>query len=145
MAKTTEPNKIVIIDDELHNMWWMVDYLESKKFEVETADTLNEGLNFILSGIYRALIIDLNIPVMPPVDADVKKRGNLYIKYPGLYLAFQARNRGYRDRQVIIYSVHRDQGVSEEVKRLYCTYILKGRPKEIKQEIDFVVQYDPTT
>ena len=31
MAKTTKPNSIVIVDDELHNMSWMVDYLKIQR------------------------------------------------------------------------------------------------------------------
>jgi hypothetical protein len=58
--------------------------------------------------------------------------------------AREARNRGYRDRQVVIYSVHRDAAVAEEAARLGCTYILKGRPKEIINELKEVVSYDPT-
>jgi hypothetical protein len=46
---------------------------------------------------------------------------------------------------VIIYCVHRDPAVTDEAKRLGCTYIIKGRPKEIKRELDDVVSYDPTT
>ncbi len=145
MAKTTKPKTLVIIDDEIHHMWWMVDYLEDKGFTIKTANNLNNGLDVVNKEIYRALIIDLSIPVLPPLDHDVNEKGNLYAKYPGLYLAFSARNCGYRDRQVVIYSVHKDPGVAEEAKRLGCTYILKGRPQEIKKEIDRVVQFDPTS
>ena len=145
MAKTTDSNTLVIIDDEIHNMWWMVDYLEDRGFTVKTASNLNNGLDVINKEIFRALIIDLSIPILPPLDHDVSKKGILYTKYPGLYLALSARNRGYRDRQVVIYSVHEDPGVAEEAKRLGRTYILKGRPQEIKKEIDLVVQFDPTS
>lgn len=44
----------------------------------------------------------------------------------------------------MIYSVHKDASVAEEASKLGCTYILKGRPKEIKAEIEAVVSYDPT-
>ena len=145
MAKTTDPKTVVIIDDEIHNMWWMVDYLKNKGFIVKTADNLNNGLDIINIGIFRALIIDLSIPILPPLDHVVREKGILYTQYPGLYLAVSARNRGYRDRQVVIYSVHKDAGVAEEAKHLGCTYILKGRPQEIKKEIDLVVRFDPTS
>jgi hypothetical protein len=81
------------------------------------------------------VIVDLNIPVLDPLRSSVVEKGDVYGKYPGLYVAFHARNRGHRDRQVIIYSVHRDPAVAEEAKRLGCTYIIKGRPKEIKRDL----------
>ena len=145
MAKTTDPKTIVLIDDEIHHMSWMVDYLEDKGLTVKTANNLNDGLNLVNKEIFRALIIDLSIPILPPLDRDVNKKGILYAQYPGLYLAYSARNRGYRDRQVVIYSVHNDPSVAEEASRLRCTYILKGRPQDIKKEIDRVIQFDPTS
>src|SRR4051794_35210555 len=94
--------------------------------------------------IYRVLIIDLNIPVLPPFQKAVADRGGAYARFPGLFIAERARNRGYRDRQVVLYSVHRDEEVLEEAKKLGATYILKGRPKMIKDELDLIVTYDPT-
>jgi hypothetical protein len=44
----------------------------------------------------------------------------------------------------VIYSVHKDAAVADEAAKLGCTYILKGRPKEIKAEIEEIVSYDPT-
>lgn len=122
----------------------MVDYLESKGYKIIRVSHLNAALDYIESEIYRALIIDLNIPVVAPYDKAVADRGGAYARYPGLFLAERARNRGYRDRQVVIYSVHRDAEVMEEVKKLSATYILKGRPRMIKEEIDQVLSYDPT-
>ena len=80
------------------------------------------------------MIIDLNIPVLDPLIGRVASKGNIYLRYPGLYVAYAARNRGYRDRQVIIYSVHKDAAVAEEAAKLMCTYILKGRPKDISKK-----------
>lgn len=144
MAKTTDPNLIVVIDDELHNMTWMVDYLENKGFKVVLGSNANEGLSAISNGVCRAVIVDLNIPVLPPLENAVSEKGLVYTKYPGLFIANAARNQGFRDRQVIIYSVHKDPAVAEEARRLGCTYILKGRPREIKQELDAVLAFDPT-
>lgn len=144
MAKTTVPDTIVILDDELFNITWMMDYLYSKGFQVIPAGTANEAMDIIDREIYRAAVIDLNVPILPPIDAAAENLGSVYITYPGLFVARAARNRGYRDRQVIIYSVHRDQAVAEEATKLGCTYILKGRPKEIKAELDAVVSFDPT-
>jgi CheY-like chemotaxis protein len=144
MAKTTVSDTIVILDDEIYNITWMMDYLYSKGLDVLPAATANEALEIIEAEIYRAAVIDLNVPILPPIDVAAEALGPVYITYPGLFVARAARNRGYRDRQVIIYSVHRDQAVAEEARKLGCTYILKGRPKEIKAELDAVVAYDPT-
>ncbi|MBY3345379.1 response regulator [Rhizobium laguerreae] len=144
MAKTTDSKTIVLIDDEIHNMSWMVDYLHSRGFEAITASNANDAVQILDKEIYRAVIVDLNIPILDPLVSAAVAKGDVYGRFPGLYVAYYARNKGYRDRQVVIYSVHRDPAVSEEASRLGCTYIIKGRPKEIKQELDAVVTYDPT-
>ena len=144
MAKTTVSDTIVILDDEIYNITWMIDYLNNKDLKVEISSTANDAIELINREIYRAIIVDLNVPILPPLESSVVEMGSVYAKYPGLYVARAARNRGYRDRQVILYSVHRDAGVAEEARKLSCTYILKGRPKEIKAELDAVVAFDPT-
>jgi CheY-like chemotaxis protein len=144
MAKTTVPDTFVIVDDEIHNMTWMLDYLESQSFKTRTASNVNEASELLSGEIFRGIIVDLNIPVLPPLIAAVAKEGSVYSTFPGLYVAKLARNRGYRDRQVVIYSVHKDEAVAEEARRLSCTYILKGRPKSIKEELMDLVSFDPT-
>jgi DNA-binding NarL/FixJ family response regulator len=145
MARTTVSDAVVILDDEVYNITWMMDYLYSKNINVMPAASANEALDLIESEIYRAAIIDLNVPILPPLDEAAAQLGSAYITYPGLFVARAARNRGYRGRQVVIYSVHRDPLVAEEARKLGCTYILKGRPKEIKAELDAVISFDPTT
>ena len=144
MAKTTESMTIIVIDDEPHNILWLIDFLESKKFKVELASNVVDSLTSVEREIFRALIIDLNIPVSDPYKKAISDRGGVYAKYPGLFVAEKARNRGYMDRQVVIYSVHKDPAVADEARKLGCTYILKGRPKEIKEEIGDIISYDPT-
>ncbi|MER9233818.1 response regulator [Mesorhizobium sp. M0622] len=144
MATTTDHKTIVVVDDELHNMLWLIDYLEAKGFRVLTAESVNDALELIGKEIYRALVIDLNLPVLPPLEEEVAAAGIEYKTFPGLYIADKARNFGYRDRQVMLYSVHRDPGVAQIAQRMGMTYIMKGRPHEIKAEIDMVVSYDPT-
>lgn len=144
MAKTTVPDTILMLDDELYNLTWMMDFFYSQGFDIAPASTANDALDLINSEIYRAAIIDLNVPLLPPHDTAAAEFGETYVRYPGLFVARQARNRGYRDRQVVIYSVHRDEAVMQEARKLGCTYILKGRPKEIKQELLAVLEFDPT-
>jgi len=144
VAKTTAPNTVVIVDDEPHNMLWLVDYFSSKGMEVIVAHDANEALEIIEKEVYRALIIDLNIPILEPIDLAAEEKGTEYRKYPGLFVGYMARNRGYRDRQVILYSVHKDAAVSSEASKIGCSYIIKGRPQEIKREIEAVISFDPT-
>jgi DNA-binding NtrC family response regulator len=144
MARTTEKDTIVLVDDEIHHLTWLIDYLYSKNLAVLPVDNANDAVEQISSEIYRALVVDLNIPLRPPLDKAAEALGAVYVRYPGLFVARHARNSGYRDRQVVIYSVHRDKEVVEEATKLGCTYILKGRPKAIKEELAAVLSFDPT-
>lgn len=144
MAKTTVSDTIIVIDDELQNVMWMIDWFDAKDLYVQVAPNVNEAMDRVNEEIYRALIVDLNIPVLAPLEEAVQAMGAVYSRYPGLYIANKARNRGYRDRQVILYSVHRDPEVSQEARRLGCTYVIKGRPREIKSELEAVLSFDPT-
>lgn len=144
MAKTTNPKEIVLVDDELHNVLWIADYFESKGFVVHTAENVNEALKVIEGKIFRALIVDLNIPVLEPLTNVIARAGKEYEMFPGLYVAERARNFGYRGRQVLLYSVHRDPAVAQIANRIGITYIMKGRPHEVKVELESVVSFDPT-
>lgn len=144
MAKTERPLDICIVDDEIHYVEWLLEYLEFKGYRTHTAENVFEGRQILESSVARCAVIDLNIP-LGDVDPNlVKSDGLIYLKYPGLFLASIARNMGYRGRQVVIYSVHRDPEVASEVQRLGCTYVLKGQPKEMKAEMEDTLQYDPT-
>lgn len=144
MAQTTKADTAIIVDDEPYNMIWMKEFLEAKGLRVLTATNVNEGIEIISKEIYRLLVIDLSIPVLPPFEALLGERGGTYAQFPGLFVAEKARNLGYRGKQVVIYSVHNVGEVDQEAKKLGCTYILKGRPKMIKQELEDVLGYDPT-
>jgi len=43
----------------------------------------------------------------------------------------------------IVYSVHDDDAVKRETKRIRCTYLMKGRPRQFKEELKQVLSYDP--
>lgn len=144
MAVTTRPETIVLMDDEIFNIQWLVDFLKTKGFEVISVPDADSAIREVSKEIYRALILDLNVPISSSPNGGPGVKKAVYQKYPGLHVAWHARNQGYRDRQVIIYSVHRDPEVEEEARNLDCTYILKGRPMELKDEIMQVISYDPT-
>ena len=90
------------------------------------------------------MVIDLNVPIRSPLDRDAEEMGDIFRRYPGLFVASMARNFGYRGKQVVIYSVHREEAVEVESTKLGCTYIRKGRPREMKEELLDVLSYDPT-
>lgn len=136
---------VLLLDDELSSMMWMMDYLYSKGFTVDTAGNANDAYTMVQNEKYRAAIIDLNVPITPPLDEIAKGLDPVYLKFPGLLVAREARTKGHRDRQVIIYSVHREAEVREIAEKLRCTYIIKGRPVEIKEELDAVFSYTPKT
>ncbi len=136
---------ILLIDDEPFHMFWMHDYVESLGYKIQQCTNLNEGVEAIGNKQYRAAIIDLNIPALEPINQELKTKGGVYYRYPGLFAARFARNRGYRNKQVIIYSVHQDVEVRRETDILGCTYIIKGRPKAFQEELEAVLAYDPTT
>ena len=106
MVKDKAPETIMMLDDEMYNLTWMVDYIYRKGFNVAPATNANDAIALIDSNVFRVAIIDLNVPLLPPLDSAASDVGEVYAKYPGLFVARYARNKGYRDRQVVIYSVH---------------------------------------
>ena len=144
MARTTRPNTVLLLDDEMYNLQWMIEFLQNNNLRTRTFTNANQIAKEIGGEIYRCLILDLNVPVLPPLDTDVARYGDTCRRYPGLYIAIRARTVGYRERQVVIYSVHKDPAVEVEARRLGCTYIRKGRPREMKAELRDILSYDPT-
>jgi len=135
---------ILIADDEPHYLEWLDDFLSSKGYRVEFYETVNRAHAALSLRLYRAVIVDLNIPATGSLRDVIESKGATYTQYPGLFLADYARNRGHRTRQVIVYSVHEVEAVADECRKLYCDYIPKGRPSIFRQQIMDVLSYDPT-
>ena len=144
MARTSVTNTVLILDDEVYNLRWMIEFFEDKGLNVRTFSDANSIVKEIQREIFRCLVLDLNVPVKPPLDKDAKERGDIFRRYPGLFIASLARNSGYRGKQVVIYSVHKEEAVEVEAKKISCTYIRKGRPREMKEELQDILSYDPT-
>jgi len=140
----SERYSVLLADDEPFYLEWLSDYLESKNVEVEYATTVDDAIKKMSETQYRFLIVDLNIPVISEPSKFSKDQIATYKSYPGLYIANTARNLGYRTRQVIVYSVFASREIEEAVGRLYCTYLTKGHPQDLKREVDEVLNYDPT-
>jgi len=133
---------ILLADDEPYNLEWLVDYIESKKYQVDFVYSVDQAFSALEESLYRVVVADLSIPAID-AQAFLVGRDPLIQRYPGLAIAEHARNRGHTDRQVIVYSVHDDPAVESYANRLRCTYLLKGRPRRFKDELDVVLSYDP--
>jgi CheY-like chemotaxis protein len=133
---------ILLADDEPYNLQFIVDFLASLNYETVIADNVDKAILRMQEHRFRAVIADLSIPLLPPQSL-LKDRDPLFQKYPGLLVADYARNHNHTGRQVIVYSVHDDAQVRELAGKLGLTYLLKGRPRIMKQEIKEVLSYDP--
>jgi CheY-like chemotaxis protein len=141
---TTHSN-VLVLDDEPHLMDWLVEYLQAKGYATTFATDVAEAMAALKSGAtFRMMILDLNVPAPGEYSELLRSRGSTYESYHGLYVAEQARNMGYRGRQVIVYSVHDVQTVRLITDRIGATYITKGRPRSFKAELDQVLSFDPS-
>lgn len=118
---------------------WLKEYIEHLGFAVEFVCTQAAAVKALTSERYRALIIDLGIPS----STDMPRSGPqaLYERYPGLAVANIARNAGYSVSRVFVYSVHDSDEVNDELSVLRCIYLLKGRPRQAKEEIRKALQF----
>jgi CheY-like chemotaxis protein len=139
VADKADNKSILLLDDELSSMTWMLDYLYSLDFDVDTASNANDAFELAGHEKYDAAIVDLNVPLTPPLDAIAETAGPVYLKFPGLLVAREARNKGHAGRRIIIYTVHREAEIKEIADKLGCTYIIKGRPIEIKDELERIL------
>ncbi|MCC6506524.1 MAG: hypothetical protein IT475_13890 [Aquimonas sp.] len=134
----------LILDDEPHLLVWLGEFLEGKGLKVRFESDVAKAIEALGQEKYRLLILDLNVPVPTSLKEAVGKRGPLYEEYRGLFVAEYARNAGYRDRQVIVYSVHDVDEVRKITNRIRVTYAIKGRPRIFKEEIISVLSFDPS-
>src|SRR6266550_287323 len=105
-SSRTQENTVLILDDEPQYLDWLMDYLRSKNYRIEVAKTLADAIRLLTSTKYRLVILDLAVPVRPDWKVRLRAEGPTYDAYPGLFAAEEARNRGHRGRQVVVYSVH---------------------------------------
>lgn len=136
--------KILILDDEPHSISWLPEYLASKDYSCVIAKNIKEAIEQVSNEKFRAIVVDLNVPAPGEYAAALAAKGEVYVKYRGLYFAEHARTLGYRNRQVIVYSVHDIDEVRLVTDRIRIDYATKGRPRDFKALIDDVLSYDPT-
>ena len=135
---------VLIMDDEPHILDWLVEYLERQRYKVVMTVNVDQAIDALEKGKYRLVILDLNIPASGDVEELLAQKGDPYEQYRGLYVAEYARTKGHRGKQVVVYSVHDTGDVSNVCERIGVEYLVKGRPREFKRELDNILGYDPT-
>jgi CheY-like chemotaxis protein len=135
---------VLIIDDEPFNTEWLTDYFKARKFEVIHAEDLQSALNALEHTRYRYVVVDLSIPVSPVLAQPLASLGTEFFRYPGLMAARRARTTGHNSFQVVVYSVHDSNDVDSYTGLIDCRYILKGRPKELKDHVETTIHRRPT-
>jgi CheY-like chemotaxis protein len=133
---------ILIADDEPYNLQFILDFLEKLRYETIVADNVDKAIQYLQEFRFRAVIADLSIPLLTSQNLQFGQ-DPVFQKYSGLLVAEYARNHGHTGKQVIVYSVHDDFAVTEYSKRHGITYLLKGRPRLLKEEMSKVLSFDP--
>ena len=134
---------ILVADDEPYNLQWIIDWIESLKYKTVVAENVDAAIHQLEAARFRTVIADLSIPLLPP-QLLLEGKNALYKTYPGLVVADYARNYDHTARQVVVYSVHDDPLIRTLSEKLGFTYLLKGRPRILKQELHAILQYhDP--
>jgi CheY-like chemotaxis protein len=133
---------VLVADDESYNLQFLLDFLESLKLKVDVVSNVDSAILRLQEARYRMVLADLSIPLLPPQSL-LMDRDPIYKKYPGLLIVDYARNHSHTGRQVVVYSVHDDPQVRDLATRYGVTYILKGRPRSLKDEIRDILAFDP--
>lgn len=121
---------------------WIEDFTNSLGFSVKFITSVNdayEEINNAKIDEYSALVLDLNVPVSPELEALLKQKQNVFQEFRGLFIAQQARTKGISGRKIIVYSVHDNAEVEEICKRLDVSYIPKGRAKVLKDKLQSIL------
>jgi len=132
---------ILVVDDEPEYLEWLYDYLATKGFGVDKAESVAEAIQLADAADYRLYLVDLNIPAGSwGLPSDIP---NVYMQYKGFNVIRYVRNQSQAGRRVVAYSAHENDEIHAAIKNLYCQYVVKGRAKDIKMEIESVLQHDP--
>lgn len=135
-------SQILMVDDEPEHLDWLVDYLKERGFETTVTTSVRAAIDAIERTSFRAYLVDLNIP-FGEWTPSFSVTANAYADYHGLYVLKLIRSQGNGGGRVLAYSAHSNEQIAIEVKRLYCRYIAKGRPRELKGEIERLLSHDP--
>lgn len=133
---------VLLADDEPEHLEWLVDYLQTKGCRTTIVTNVRDAINAAQQQTYRTYIIDLNIP-LGEWKPSFQQSGAAYEDYHGLYIIKLVRSQGIEGRRVIAYSAHHNEVIVSAMTRLYCRYLVKGRPRELKVEIDALLKQEP--
>lgn len=135
---------ILLIDDEPYHIRWIAENLEDEGYEVIFKRDVHSALAAIRAEHFRLLLVDLNLPIYGADEQLAINKGDIYRIFPGLVVASEARNAGYRAKQVALYSAHKEESVQAVAKTLGIEYIVKQDPQRVMREIQEILSFDPT-
>jgi len=129
---------VLVVDDQPYELQWLAEFLAAQGYAFESATDLKDGTDKIAASErnkYKLLVVDMEIPTGGFVGRPPKEpqRAALYQAYPGLVAVQVARNYDYNSSNVLVYSVHQSDAINDEVALLRCRYMLKGRPRGLKE------------
>lgn len=126
----TKKMRVFLLDDEYTNISWLVEWLNMKGCLTETAASADEALKKLDGNVnkFDYFLVDLNVP-----SSVHRGTAPIYSEYPGLAVAQKIRSWGVSGTKVVIYSVHLTPQLEVEIfEKLSCKYVVKGRPRELK-------------
>jgi CheY-like chemotaxis protein len=134
---------VLVIDDEPFQTEWLTEYFQARGYGVMQAEDLQSALDALEGVRYGYVIVDLSIPFSPALAQPLAALGAEFFRYPGLMAARKARTTAHNTFQVIVYSVHDSPEVESYADQIECKYILKGRPRELKNHIEHTMHRKP--
>lgn len=143
IPKIYKENSILIADDEPEHLEWLVDFMSGQGFVVDVVTDVLEAVKAVELSRYRLYIVDLNIPLRGWPSAF--PASSTYDEYPGLHIGRVVRSQGNDGSRVIVYSAHFNDQITAEIKKLYCEYVVKGRPRELKGKVEEVLKKPDAT
>ena len=125
--------KILLVDDEIEYLEWLVDYIERYDGVCSFAEDIATAVDISTSDTFDFFIVDLNIPLGDSIHGQGSPDYSKYQNYYGFYLIRKLRSLGVAGNKIVAYSVHRNAIISNAIDQLGCLYIAKGRPRELKE------------
>lgn len=139
--RSYKSKSVLLVDDEPEYIQWLYDYLVAKGFEVDMAESVSEALELADATTYRIYLIDLNIPA--GAWSSPSPITEIYSQYKGLNVIRYIRSQGNAGARVVAYSAHENAEIHTAIDNLYCTYVVKGRARDIKAELESILEHDP--
>lgn len=137
-----DKNSFLVVDDEYEHIEFLPDFLRSRGFDVDVASNASDALSLADKKKYRGYLIDLNIPLGKYNSA--RALSTIQKDYIGLRVIQEIRTQGNSGATVVAYSAHENDAIKSEIGRLYCQYVVKGRVRDLKTQINLIIQREMT-